>query len=180
VRELICAGGVVVPRERRGAAVVSAVVALGLSAALLVMWTAPAAAVVVDDEAAFRAAWSNPTETRIDLATDITLTCGGGGTAQRESTGALTIDGHGHNITQTCANHAALASPLGVSMFRNVTVTDDDAPDPAGGRFGQSMTVEVRRRHQPRRHQPRPHQPPPVPAAPVPARPMLAVVRFTG
>src|SRR5262249_38225251 len=131
------------------------------------MWAAPAAAVVVDEEGAFRAAWSNPPEARIDLATDITLTCGGGGTAQRDSTAALTIDGHGHNITQTCANHAALASPLGVSMFRNVTVTDDDAPDPAGTRFGQSMTVEVRGRHHPPAATTRP---PPAPPRALPRR----------
>jgi len=168
----------VVIRHRRSARVVSAVVALGVGVAVLVACTAPAGAITVSDEATFRAAWSNPAETRIDLATDITLTCGGGGTAQRDSTAALTIDGHGHNITQTCANHAALVSPLGVSMFRNVTVTGDDAPDPAGNRIGQSMTVEVRRRHQPRRHQPRPHQPRAGPA--VPAQPVLAVARFTG
>ncbi len=167
-------------RQRRSARVVCAAAALSLGAGLLMLWPVPAGAVTVNDESTFRAAWSNPAETRIDLATDITLTCDGGGTAQRDSTAALTIDGHGHNITQTCANHAALVSPLGVSMFRNVTVTDDNAPDPAGSGIGQSFTVTVRRRHQPRRHQPRPHQPPSVPAAPVPAHPVLAVARFTG
>src|SRR5215475_7339933 len=172
----MCAGGVVVPRERRVAGVASAVVALGLSTALLVMWTVPAAAVVVDDEAAFRAAWSNPAETRIDLATDITLTCAGG-PAQRNSPTPLTLDGHGHSITPTCPERsgvvvlgntsAAGSSPV---VFRNVTINRGIATGPvsltnslivgnAPNSVHQVIGVEVRRKHKPRGHEPRRHQP---------------------
>src|SRR5262249_58354963 len=121
-------GGRVPPRQRRGARFVAAGAGLSRAAGLLGFWPVPAGAVTVNDESTFRAAWSNPAETRIDLATDITLTCGGGGTAQRNSTTAVTIDGHGPNITPTCANTTALVSPLGVSMVRNVALPGGKPP----------------------------------------------------
>ena len=156
---------------RRAVVMVGTLAFAGTGAVAL---SAPAGAVTVTDETSFRAAWSNATETKIDLAADITLTCGGGGTAQRNSTTALIIDGHGHSITQTCANSIVVNNPFGVSMFRNVTITGANAPNTVGGAMSQPITVEVRKRHKPRKHQPSPHQQP-APAASVPA-----VVRFTG
>lgn len=172
-------------RLRRGAHVV------GVAAGLLVAWSGPAGAVTVSDEMTFRAAWSNAAETQIDLAADITLTCAGGGTAQRNGATALTLDGHGHSITQTCANSNAivvLSNAFGVSMvmLRNVTITHGKATGSLtltnstvnattdSNNVSESVTVEVRKRHQPRPHQPRPHQPP------APAALVQAVVRFTG
>ena len=171
-----------------------AAVALGLGAGLLVLWPVPAGAVTVSNEAAFRAAWSNPAETQIDLATDITLTCGSGA-AQRNSETPLTLDGHGHAITPACADRPALvvlnAASVGNSSpvtFRNVTINRGNATtsvaltSSSAGVSGvsQVITVDVRRRHQRRHHQPRPRQPRPVTPSPVPAPPLQAVVRFTG
>jgi Putative pectate lyase-like adhesive domain len=185
-------------RLRRRVHGASVVVALGLVASLLMAWSDPAGAVTVTDETTLRAAWSNPAETRIDLAADITLTCDVGGTGQRTSTIPLTLDGHGHSITVKCANSLALVVPddaLGGGAspvtLRNVTVKRGNATVPAtltnssisgnpsstAGEMSQSMTVQVRkaRHHQPRRHRSRP-----APAAPAPVEPVQAVVRFTG
>lgn len=180
-------------RLRRRAHGASVVVALGVVASLLMAWSHPAGAATVTDETTLRAAWSNPAENRIDLAADITLTCDGGGTGQRKSTISLTLDGHGHSITQMCANSLALVVPNeapaeGASpvTLRNVTVKRGNATVPATltnssitdnpsstvGGVSQSMTVQVRkaRHHRPRRHRSRP----------APAAPVQAVVRFTG
>jgi hypothetical protein len=185
-------------RLRCRACGVSVAVALGLVAGVLMAWADPAGAVTVTDETTLRAAWSNSAETQIDLAADIRLTCAGGGTSQRKSAMPLTLDGHGHSITQTCANSLALvvlndASGGGASpvTLLNVTVNPGNAalpatltnsritgnPSSAAGGVSQVITVQVRkaRHHQPRRHRSRP-----APAAPAPAAPVQAVVRFTG
>jgi|RhiMetdeSRZDD1v2_1073273.scaffolds.fasta_scaffold71613_3 pectate lyase-like protein len=182
-------------RRAHGASVVAT---LGLVASLLMAWSNPAGAVMVTDETTLRAAWLNPAETRIDLAADITLTCDGGDTGQRNSTIPLTLDGHGHSITLMCANSLALVVPNdawggGASpvTLRNVNVKRGNAIVPAAltnssitgnssstvGEVSQSMTVQVRkaRHHRPRRHRSRP-----APAAPTPVAPVQAVVRFTG
>jgi len=186
---------------------VGAAAALSLAAGVLGAWSGPAGAVTVTDETTFRAAWSNTAETQIDLAADITLTCAGGGTAQRNSATALTLEGHGHSITQTCANSIALTvidSASGASMviLRNVTITHGKATrslaimaatadaSTDSNTFSEPLTVEVRKKGKPRPDKPRPdkprpdkprrRQPTPVPAAPAPAAPVLAVVRFTG
>lgn len=190
-------------RLRRRAHGARLLVALGLVANLLLAWSDPAGAVTVTDETTLRAAWSNPAETQIDLAADITLTCDGGGTSQRNSTIPLTVDGHGHSITQRCANSLALVVPDDASggggspvTLRNVSVkrvnatvpatltNSSTAGNPSGtvGEVSESMTVQVRkaRHHHPRRHGSHPAPAAPVPAAPAPAAPVQAVVRFTG
>jgi hypothetical protein len=108
----------------------AAVAVLGVAAAGIVTFgLTPAAATTVNDETTFRAAWINPAETQIDLAADITLTCGGGGVAIRNSSTALTLDGHGHTITQTCANNGVLQQDgSGALTFRAVTITGGHTP----------------------------------------------------
>src|SRR5712692_2707267 len=97
---------------------------VGAPLGVIVMMSSPAAATTVTDETTFRAAWTNAAETQIDLAADITLTCGGGGVAVRNSATALTLDGHGHSITQTCAGNRVLEQDgTGALTFQNVTVT---------------------------------------------------------
>ena len=98
----------------------------------VVLAPAPAGATTVGDETTFRAAWTNASETTIDLSADITLTCGGGGVSTRNSATALTLDGHGHTIQQTCAANGVLAQTgTGTLTMSNVTVTGGAAP--AGG-----------------------------------------------
>jgi len=115
-------------RARRQA--VSAVAVLGLATfGILALSVAPAAATTAGDEATFRTAWTNAAETTIDLTADVTLTCGGGGVAVRNSSTALTLDGHGHTITQTCPNNGVLQQDgAGGLTFRNVTITGGHTP----------------------------------------------------
>jgi hypothetical protein len=124
----------------------SAVGVLGLaSAALLTLGSAPAGATTVTDETTFRAAWINAAETQIDLAADITLTCGGGGVSVRNSTTAVSLDGHGHTIRQTCANNGVLRqTSTGAVTFANVTITGGTITGAGGGGFlsnGGALTV---------------------------------------
>src|SRR6266545_2424169 len=119
--------------------VVAALAGVGLGAAGLMAATSiPAAATTVSDEATFRAAWTNAAETQIDLTTDVALTCGGGGVAIRNSTTALTLDGHGHTVRQTCAANGVLQQDgTGALTLQNVTITggSNTAPGYGGGLF---------------------------------------------
>ncbi len=99
-----------------------------------------AGATVVNDEATFRAAYGNAAETSIVLDADITLTCDGGGagidTAERLSATAITIDGQGHTITQSCPDRTVLLAALGGGLtLERVTL--------AGGRGGVQGTGAV-------------------------------------
>jgi Putative pectate lyase-like adhesive domain/Bacterial Ig domain/PKD domain len=103
-------------------------------AGLVVLTAGPAAATTVSDEASFRGAWTNPNEQQIDLATDITLTCGGGGQALRNSSTPVTVNGNGHTITQTCASQRVLEQAgSGALTFDGVTITGGTAPAAANG-----------------------------------------------
>jgi hypothetical protein len=117
--------------------VVAALGSIGLAAAgVVTSMSVPAAATTVTGEAKFRAAWTNAAETRIDLRADITLTCGGGGVAIRNSATALTLDGHGHTVSQTCpANGVLQQFGAGALTLQNVTITGGDSPTnlPGGG-----------------------------------------------
>jgi hypothetical protein len=109
---------------------------LVLVVSTLAVWASPpAGATTVNDETGFRAAWTNDATTSIDLGADITLTCGGGGTAVRSATaGPLTLDGHGHTITQTCANaQVLLVNGTATTSFANVTITGGQANVGGGG-----------------------------------------------
>lgn len=116
--------------------IVAALGALVLAAATLAVWaSSPAGATTVNDETSFRTAWTNDATTSIDLGADITLTCGGGGSAVRSVTaGPLTLDGHGHTITQTCANNQVLlVNGTATTNFANVTITGGQADVGGGG-----------------------------------------------
>jgi hypothetical protein len=166
-------------RLRRRDRITGLAVALSLVALVLVFWFRPARAVTVVDEATFRAAWSNPAETRIDLTRDITLTCGGG-SVQRNSSTPLIVDGHGHSITQACVKRVALVlddvpggggSPV---TFRDVVINGESATNSSsfvnpGSQVSQVIGFQVRERPQGR-----------APAAPAPALPVQAVPNFTG
>ena len=165
--------------QRRRDRMTGLAVALSLVALLLVFWFRPARAVTVVDEATFRAAWSNPAETRIDLTRDITLTCGGG-SVQRNSSTPLLVDGHGHSITQTCVKRVALVlddvpggggSPV---TFRDVVMSDRNVTSSSplvssGSQVSQAIGFQVRERSEGR-----------TPATPAVAVPVQAVPNFTG
>ncbi|MFN8028570.1 MAG: pectate lyase-like adhesive domain-containing protein [Acidimicrobiia bacterium] len=107
----------------RVVAAVGAVVAAPL--AILALGATAAGAVTVSNETEFRNAWGNAAETSIVLGADITLTCGGGGNALRNSAVPVVVDGGGtFSITQTCANSTNLGQAgAGQVTFRNVTIS---------------------------------------------------------
>jgi Chlamydia polymorphic membrane protein (Chlamydia_PMP) repeat len=117
---------------------------LALAAVGAVALSAPAGATNVNDETSFRNAWTN--DTQIDLDNDITLSGGGGctGVAIRNSANALTLDGHGHTITQQCANNGVLQQDgSGAVTLNNVTITGGDASGDGGGLKTSSANVTV-------------------------------------
>ncbi len=110
------------------------VAAGALTAALtgmLVVQAAPAHATSVNNEAGFRAAWSNPAETQIDLAADITLTdCVLG--SPFHSGAAITLIGHGHTLRQTCTGQSVVSA----DGFLAVTVEEVTITGGASSKFG--------------------------------------------
>ncbi|QBR92812.1 hypothetical protein [Nocardioides euryhalodurans] len=116
---------------------------------------------VVATESQLRAAWSDPTRRRIDLAADIVLRDCATGDPIRESPFPLVLDGHGFTLSQACFEKrllrqdgtgfldvrrvrlmrggsdgpgAALTS-RGEIVLRDVTVRQNLAEEPGGGVF---------------------------------------------
>lgn len=117
-----------------------ALVAAGaLAGATLLVNAAPAGAVTVSTEAQLRTAFADAAETQIDLANDITLTtCPGVGLGQldRTSTTALTINGNGFTITQTCVGERVMQQrDAGELVLEDITITGGNLPTggPNGG-----------------------------------------------
>jgi Bacterial Ig domain/PKD domain/Putative pectate lyase-like adhesive domain len=107
---------------------------LTAGAGMVALVPTPAGATTVSDETGFRSTWGNPNEQQIDLAADITLTCGGGGQALRNSSIPLTVSGNGHTITQTCAGQRVLDQVgAGAITLDQVTITGGTAPSAANG-----------------------------------------------
>lgn len=131
-----------VPRKLTAAATV-----LGLGAAVLA-GVSPAAAdttpvVPVTDEAGLRAAFGDPTQTRIVLGADISLTCQPGtfGSLRRTSDNDLVVEGQGKTITQTCdETQIMVLFGEGALTIDSATLTGggmpDDGDDPTGSDGG--------------------------------------------
>jgi hypothetical protein len=82
-----------------------------------------AAAPPVSTEAALRAALALPGTTDVVLANSIDLTdCGAGG-GDLDRAGAVTIDGAGFTITQTCPGERVLESTSGTLTLQSITIT---------------------------------------------------------
>ncbi|MEY2454851.1 MAG: hypothetical protein QOD92_4425 [Acidimicrobiaceae bacterium] len=110
--------------KRKSWAAVAAVV-LAVPTVLMVTAT-PASATDVSDEASLRAAFPGASGT-IDLTADITLSNCGAGDVARDSATPLTVDGHGHTITQTCPGlRVLLATGDGGLTVQNATLTGGD------------------------------------------------------
>ena len=131
-------------RGRVAAGLAGLVVVAG---SLVAIGVAPAGATTVTDEASFRAAWTNPAETEIDLANDITFTTPSCtlGTALRSSTTALTVNGNGHTLT-LCTNTGTGVleqNSTGALTFQNITVTGGTATSVGGGAIFTNGAVTV-------------------------------------
>ncbi|MGH8984891.1 MAG: choice-of-anchor Q domain-containing protein [Acidimicrobiia bacterium] len=107
-----------------------------LAGATLLLGIAPAGAVTVSDEAGLRAAFADAAETQIDLANDITLVdcSAGGGDLERNSATALTINGNGFTITQTCAGERVMRQAgTGALTVDGITLTGGTDTGNGGG-----------------------------------------------
>ncbi len=113
----------------------------GLSAAFvtgatLIVTTVPTGAVTVSNEAELRAAFADGSETQIDLAGDVTLVdcTPGGGDLERTSATALTLDGNGFTITQTCSGERVMRQAgTGAITVDSVTLTGGTETGNGGG-----------------------------------------------
>jgi hypothetical protein len=105
-----------------------------VAASVVVFGTAPAGATDVSNESELRAAYGDTSESLVTLTADIDLTCEGGGELTRNSATALTLDGGGHTITQTCdQNRVVSQSGSGALTFEDVTLTGGQALGNGGG-----------------------------------------------
>jgi hypothetical protein len=107
------------------------VVLVGAPWAVIAATAGPAAATTVSDEAGLRVAFADAAETQVDLANDISLAncdAATGGDLDRSSATALTLDGHGFTIRQTCPNERVMeqADAAGTLTLRSVTITGGD------------------------------------------------------
>lgn len=98
--------------KRRFTAMLAALALAAAGAAVLVPATT-AGATDVGDEAAFRLAFAN--DTQVDLTADITLTCPGGTAFRTGTNGAVTVNGHGFTIRQTCLDDNSVLEVEGES-----------------------------------------------------------------
>jgi hypothetical protein len=134
---------------RRIAALAGALALAGLG---LVAVSPPAGAISVSNEAEFRNAWTDPNESQIDLANDIDLTCtnmvtGNGVSVRTSTTTAITVDGHGHTLRQTCTtgtNNGVLRhNGTAAVALQNITITGGRAERGGGYRATESADITV-------------------------------------
>jgi hypothetical protein len=124
---------------------------LALAGVGVVGWlSVPAGATTVSDEAGLRAAFTNATETQIDLDADIVLSdCSGvpAGEVRRNSNTALTIDGHGFQVRQTCPTAGVFGQSGGAAVtFQNIFITgghQDNNDTCYGGAIRASAPITV-------------------------------------
>lgn len=119
-------------RARLVTPVVAALGLLGAGTVVLVSSTSASAVTPVTTEAGFRQAWGSDAD--VVLGADITLTCqegagNGESEALRDVSGAGTLDGQGHTITQTCPENRVLqiTGSTGAMTLSNVTITGGQA-----------------------------------------------------
>jgi hypothetical protein len=123
-------------------------VAAGMAAAIVpamaLVTAAPAGATTVTTEAELRTAYADAAETSIVLADDITLAdCTvGGGDLDRDSGVALTLDGAGFTVTQTCADERVLESHTDLSL-QNVTITGGNLGKGDGGGISETGALTL-------------------------------------
>ena len=104
----------------------------------------PAGAVTVSTEAELQTAFANGAEMSIVLADSIDLTCAGGGDLDRSSATALTIDGNGFTIRQTCAGERVMQQAgSGALTLNGVTITGGTNSSGNGGGIQASGSVTL-------------------------------------
>ena len=116
-------------RRLRRISVAVSTAALAAASLVIVGTASPAGAVDVGSEAAFRAAWA--TAPRIELTDDITLTCAGGGAANRTASANVEVFGEGHTIRM---EPGCIDRVLEITSFANTSSVKLDHVTIRGGR----------------------------------------------
>jgi hypothetical protein len=133
--------------ERLGRRVGVLTGSLAVATAGTIGWlSAPAAATTVSTEAQLRTAFTNASETQVDLANDITLTdcISNFGEITRNSNTALTLDGHGFTVTQTCPIGGVFGQSGGAATtFQNITITGGNQDNPTFSCFGGAIRASA-------------------------------------
>jgi large repetitive protein len=115
-----------------------------LVSAGLALLASPAGAITVSTEAELQAAFADANETSILLANSIDLTCAGGGDLGRNSATALSIDGNGFSIRQTCAGERVMQKAgTGALTLNGVTITGGTNSSGNGGGILSSGPVTL-------------------------------------
>jgi hypothetical protein len=115
-----------------------------LAAAGLALIAGPAGAVTVSTEAELQTAFANGAETSIVLANSIDLTCGGGGDLDRNSATALTIEGNGFTIGETCPGERVMQQAgSGALTLNGVAITGGTNSSGNGGGIQASGAVTL-------------------------------------
>jgi hypothetical protein len=142
--------GEFVPRSLEGVSVrTRSVLAFVIGAAMAgiglpVILAGPAAAITVSTEAELRAAFGDVSETQIDLAADVDVTCGGGGELVRNSATPLTIDGHGFTVTGTCPDNGIFEQDgTGPLTLTNILLTGGDTNGSGGAVFSNGDVTAI-------------------------------------
>jgi hypothetical protein len=103
-----------------------------------------AGAVTVSTEAQLQTAFADGTETSVVLANSIDLSCAGGGDLDRNSAVALTIEGNGFTIRQTCAGERVMQQAgSGALILNGVTITGGANSSGNGGGILASASVTL-------------------------------------
>jgi hypothetical protein len=115
-----------------------------LVSAGLALLASPAGAITVSTEAELQAAFADANETSIVLANSIDLTCAGGGDLDRNSATALTVDGNGFTIRQTCPGERVMQKAgSGALSLNGVTITGGTNSSGNGGGILSSGPVTL-------------------------------------
>ena len=106
---------------------------------------ASATTVSVDSEAELRSAFEGPDVSQIDLTGDITIKGDDciNATFIRQSETALTVDGHGFSVTQTCDLQVFQQVSRGAMTFENITISGGQTGSPGGGAIGTADSVTI-------------------------------------
>ena len=103
------------------------------TAGLIGSLATPAGAIIVSTEEELRAEFGSPGETNIDLAADIILDdctdpVNFGEVTRSAPTAAMTVDGHGFTVTQTCPTAGVFGQYGDFALtFQNITITGGHA-----------------------------------------------------
>jgi len=115
---------------------------VALVCAPLVVALAPAGATTsVSTEAQLRTAFGNASETSVSITADITLSNCGVGAVTRTSANAITVEGNGHTVHQTCNANTFQQTSSGNVTFNDLVIAMHGGQDGIDAGSGSKVTL---------------------------------------